>query len=162
VAAASEASSAAVRAAIDWARLQPWAHRDRLLLVGQSVGGLATVVTASQAPPGVVGFVNFSGGTAGFPDKRPGASCAEAALTDLFRRAGSRVRVPNLWLYAENDRYWGSEAPRAWHAAFASGGGATRLVMTPPVPNEDGHRLMLRGGRMWSVHVDAFVAGLGF
>ncbi|MDK9695671.1 MAG: hypothetical protein OEL76_04710 [Siculibacillus sp.] len=162
VTSAGEVSATAVRAAVDWARRQPWALADRVLLVGTSAGGVATVVAASHAPLGVVGFVNFSGGVAGFPDKRPGASCGEAALAALFRRVGPGVAVPNLWLYAENDRYWGSEAPRRWHGAFAAGGSPTRFVMTGPVPNEDGHRLMLRGGRLWSVHVDDFVAGLGF
>lgn len=161
LAAATEASTTAVRAAIDWARAQTWADRERILLVGQSVGGLATVATAAKTPPGVVGFVNFAGGAAGFPKERPGASCGEAALTELYRRAGRGVRVPNIWLYAENDRFWGAEAPRAWHAAFATGGSPTRFVMTAPVPGEDGHRLMLRGGRLWAEHVDPFVAGLG-
>lgn len=160
--AATEASTLAVRAAIDWARTQPWADRDRILLVGQSVGGLATVATAAKNPPGVIGFVNFSGGAAGFPKERPGASCGEAALTEVYRRAGRGVHVPNLWLYAENDRFWGAAAPRAWHAAFAGGGSRTQFVMTAPVPGEDGHRLMLRGGRLWSEHVDPFVVGLGF
>lgn len=162
LAAASEASAAAVRASVDWVRRQDWAEKDRLLLVGTSAGGLATVVAAGSRPPGVIGFVSFSAGAAGYPEKRPGASCGEAALTEVFRRAGRGVTVPNLWLYAENDRYWGAEAPRVWHAAFAGGGSPTRFVMTGPVPNDDGHKLMLRGGRMWSTHVDPFVAGLGF
>jgi len=160
--AASEAAAGAVEAAVGWVRHQSWAERNRILLVGTSVGGMATVVAASKNPPGVVGFVNFSGGAAGYPDRRPGASCAVGALTEVYRRAGRTVRVPNIWLYAENDRYWGAEAPRAWHGAFAGGGSPTRFVMTAPVPGEDGHKLMLRGGRMWSEHVDPFVAGLGF
>ena len=162
LAAASEASAAAVRATVDWVRRQAWVEKDRLLLVGTSAGGVATVAAAGARPPGVIGFVGFSAGAAGYPEKRPGASCGEAALAEVFRRAGRGVSVPNLWLYAENDRYWGAEAPRVWHAAFAGGGSPTRFVMTAPVPNEDGHKLMLRGGRLWSTHVDPFVAGLGF
>ena len=160
--AASRAAAAAVRATVDWAQRQKWAETDRLLLVGTSVGGLATVVAASGRPPGLVGFVSFSGGAAGFPKERPGASCGEEELTEVFRRAGRGVLVPSLWLYAENDTYWGAKAPRAWHEAFADGGSDTRLVVTKPVPNVDGHFLMLRGGRLWSEHVDPFVTGLGF
>lgn len=162
IAAASAASAAAVLATIDWARRQSWVAKDRILLVGTSAGGLATVVAASKAPPGVVGFVDFSGGSAGYPKQRPGASCGEVALTEVFRRAGRSVRVPSLWLYAENDRYWGAAAPRLWHAAFAEGGSATKLVVTAPLAGDDGHRLMLRGGRLWSKPVDGFVTGLGF
>lgn len=162
LAAASAAAGGAVRAAIDWSRRQPWAMKDRIVLVGTSAGGLATVVAAAERPAGVIGFVDFSGGAAGYPKERPGASCGEAALTEVFRRAGRGVRVPNLWLYAENDRYWGQQAPRVWHAAFAAGGSPTQFVMTAPVVGEDGHHLMLRGGRLWSAHVDPFVTGLGF
>lgn len=162
ITAASAASAAAVTATIDWTRRQTWAAKDRILLVGTSAGGLATVVAASRAPPGVVGLVDFSGGSAGYPKERPGASCGEAALTAVFRRAGRGVRVPSLWLYAENDRYWGAAAPRRWHAAFAAGGSATTLVVTEPLAGDDGHRLMLRGGRLWSQPVDRFVTGLGF
>lgn len=162
LAAASAAAGGAVRAAIDWSRRQPWAMKDRIVLVGTSVGGLATVAAAAERPAGVIGFVDFSGGAAGYPKERPGASCGEVGLTEVFRRAGRGVRVPNLWLYAENDRFWGQQAPRAWHAAFAAGGSPTQFVMTAPVPGEDGHQLMLRGGRLWSAHVDPFVTGLGF
>lgn len=159
--AAARAAGGAVRAAIDWTRRQTWADGRRLLLVGQSVGGLATVVAAAENPPGVVGYVNFSGGAAGYPKERPGASCGEAEVERVFRRAGRTTRVPSLWLYAENDRFWGAEAPRRWHAAFAAGGSATRLVVTAPVPDADGHQLLRRGGRLWSAHVGPFVAGLG-
>lgn len=162
IAAAGEASAVAVAAAVDWSRAQSWAAKDRILLVGQSVGGLATVLAAAKGPPGVVGAVNFSGGAAGYPKERPGASCGEAALTEVLRRAGRGARVPSLWLYAENDRYWGKDAPQMWHAAYAAGGSPTRFVLTAPVPGDDGHKLMLRGGRLWSDHVDPFVAGLGF
>ena len=160
--AAAEVSATAVSAAVDWTRQQRWAVKDRILLVGTSAGGLASLAAAAKRPPGVVGVVNFSGGAAGYPRERPQASCGEALLTEVFRRAGRDAKVPSLWLYAENDQYWGAQAPRAWHAAFAAGGSPARFVMTPPVPNEDGHRLMLRGGRMWSMHVDPFVVELGF
>ncbi len=160
--AAAEASAAAVKATVEWARRQSWAVKDRIVLVGTSAGGLASLAAAAKGPAGVVGVVNFSGGAAGFPKERPQASCGEAVLTEVFRRAGREVKVPSLWLYAENDQFWGRQAPQAWHAAFAAGGSRSRLVMTPPLPNEDGHRLMLRGGRMWGMHLDPFVVELGF
>lgn len=158
---AARAAETAVRAAVDWTRRQPWAAKNRLLLVGQSVGGMTTVVLGSDNPPGVVGFINFSGGAAGYPTERPGASCGEDALAALYAKAGRRAHVPSLWLYAENDRFWGAQAPRRWHAAFAAGGSRSTFVMTTPVADPDGHNLLRRGGRLWSSHVDPFVAGLG-
>lgn len=75
---------------------------------------------------------------------------------------GATTRVPSLWLYAKNDSFWGAEWPRAWHRAFATGASATRFVMTEPVADADGHQLMARGTRLWTVHVDRFLEELGF
>jgi dienelactone hydrolase len=36
-----------------------------VVLVGASMGGLASVASAAHEPPGVVAYVNFSGGTGG-------------------------------------------------------------------------------------------------
>lgn len=91
----------------------------------------------------------------------PGASCKPGNLTDTYRAFGQQAKAPSLWLYAANDLYWGADMPRAWHAAYAAGGSDTTLVMTEPVPNADGHQLLLRGGRLWSVPLNAFVKKVG-
>jgi hypothetical protein len=84
-------------------------------------------------------------------------------LTAVFEALGKTTRVPSLWLYAENDLFWGPEAPRAWHRAFQAGGSPTHFVMTPPMPDTtDGHRLLAVGGQFWVPHVNAFVKELGF
>jgi len=153
----------AVLATLDWAREQPWAAKDKILLVGQSVGGLTTVAVAAGNPPGVVGAINFSGGAGGSPDDSPGRSCKPENLTKLFEEFGKTIRIPSLWLYAENDLFWGAEAPKEWHRAFSAGGSKTRSVMTPPVPGvKDGHALLASGGRLWSPPVNDFVKQLGF
>jgi dienelactone hydrolase len=158
---AMASAGTAVRAAIDWSRAQSWARRDRVLLVGQSVGGLTSVVVGGQSPAGVVAIINFSGGIAGDPARHPGQSCGVEDVAAIYASAGRGTRAPSLWLYAPNDLYWGEDAPKRWHEAFARGGSRTRLVMTAPVPDPDGHNLMRRGGRLWSQPVDAFLASLG-
>jgi dienelactone hydrolase len=146
---------------MEWLRAQPWNDHGRMLLEGQSVGGLTTVAAASRNPDGVIGFINFSGGAGGRPDGSPRNSCRPELLRDLYGEFGKTTKVPSLWLYAENDLYWGPEAPREWHKAFAAGGSQTKFVMTPAVPGtEDGHRLLAVGGRLWSPHVNEFVKGL--
>ena len=159
----AKAAGAAVLAALDWVRAQPWARTDKLLLVGQSVGGLATIGVGAMNPPGVVGAINFSGGAGGSPDVSPGHSCRPEKLAEAFQEFGKTMKIPSLWLYAENDLYWGPEAPKEWHKTFTEGGSKTRFVMTEPVPGTpDGHRLLAAGGRLWSRHVNEFVKELGF
>ncbi|RYX96276.1 MAG: dipeptidyl aminopeptidase [Comamonadaceae bacterium] len=148
-------------AALAWAQSQPWVRADRVLLEGQSVGGMTTVALSALNPKGVVGAVNFSGGTGGNPHTSPGRSCQPDVLTRLYGDLGQQVRMPNLWLYASNDQYWGPDAPLAWHQAFKAGGSDTALLQTGPVEGTDGHQLVNRGGSLWRATLDAFVQKTG-
>jgi dienelactone hydrolase len=159
---AAAAAASAVVATIEWVRHQPWADPDRIVLAGTSMGGLASIATAARNPPGVVAYVNFAGGTGGDGTRAPEHSCGSSAMESLMRTLGRSTRVPGLWLYAQNDRYWGSQWPAAWHRAFSESAKLTQFVMTEPVPNSDGHQLLARGGRLWTVPLDTFLAGHGF
>ncbi|MBH1963047.1 MAG: dipeptidyl aminopeptidase [Comamonadaceae bacterium] len=150
-----------IRATHEWAQQQPWVRKDRILLEGQSAGGLATMAAGALNLSGVVGLVNFAGGSGGNPERSPGRSCRPENLTKTYGALGAQVKVPSLWLYAENDLYWGAEAPRLWHAAFQAGGSDSLLVLTPPLAAEDGHRLLARGARMWSGPLNTFVQKIG-
>jgi dienelactone hydrolase len=159
---AADAAVAVTLSAIEWVRTQDWARPAALVLEGQSMGGLTTVATAATNPEGVIAYINFAGGVGGSPERAPGKSCGPERMREAMEAFGKTTKVPNLWLYAENDLYWGAEAPKAWHAAFAAGGSPTTFVQTTAVPAADGHQLLLRGGRLWSVHTDAFIKRLGF
>ena len=144
-----------------WAVQQPWVRKDSMVIEGHSLGGLAALATAALNPPGLRGVVNFSGGTAGNPFDAPGRSCRPEVLADTYRELGRKVRVPSLWLYAQNDAYWGAQAPKLWHAAFWSGGSDSEFVMTAAVEGTDGHHLLMEGADLWIEHVDAFIRKVG-
>jgi dienelactone hydrolase len=158
----AEAATAAVRATLTWVRQQPWANARRIVLVGASMGGLASIASASTNPVGVIASINFSGGTGGNGRRAPEHSCGLEAMEALMSAYGKTSRVPSLWLYAPNDSYWGADWPRAWHGAYATHGAPIRFVMTEAVPNADGHQLLARGSRLWTAHVDRFLEELGF
>jgi dienelactone hydrolase len=158
---AADAASSAIASTLDWVRRQPWADANRIVLAGSSMGGLTSIASAATNPPGVVAYINFSGGTGGDSGRAPKHSCGSEEMAALMRTYGKTTRVPGLWLYAENDLYWGAEWPRAWYRAFASGGSNAEFVMTEPVPNSDGHQLLARGGRLWTEQVDRFLAERG-
>jgi dienelactone hydrolase len=159
---AAAAARDALKATIGWVRGQAWADAGRILLVGTSMGGLASVATAAANLDGVIGYVNFAGGTGGNGEASPEHSCGSADMEAVMTRYGASTRVPSLWLYAQNDTFLGPERPRAWHRAFAAGGSHARFVQTPPVPHADGHQLLGRGSRLWIPEVDRFLAELGF
>lgn len=147
---------------VRWVAKQSWAKPGRIILVGQSVGGMATVAAGARNLPGVIAYINFSGGTGGNPELIPGHSCFPEVMTALYGDLGRSTHIPNLWLYAQNDQFWGPDMPVKWHEAFAKAGGRGQFIETDPVPNEDGHKLLAKGGRLWSVHVNSFISSLGF
>jgi dienelactone hydrolase len=158
----ASAAAEAVQSTLAWLRQQPWADAKHVVLAGASMGGLASIASAATNPAGVVAYINFSGGTGGSGTRSPEQSCGSAQMQDVMAAYGRTTHVPSLWLYAENDRYWGAEWPRAWHRAYAAAGEPTRFVMTPPVPDSDGHQLLARGPRLWMADVDRFLSELGF
>ncbi len=157
----ADATVRSVDATLQWLRSQPWADASEVLLVGQSVGGLATVAAGAHALPGVVGYVNFAGGIGGNAERSRGTSCDPGQLKKLYAGYGRTTTVPNLWVYALNDEFWGPAVPRAWHAAFARGGSPTTFVQAPAVPDGDGHELSRHAFSMWAPAVDNFLARLG-
>ena len=162
----AEAATRAVRSAHDWLREQPWASKDRVLLVGQSVGGFTTVAACGQNWPGVIGCVNFAGGAGGKPDTHAGASCQPERLGAVMAQAGKTTQVPSLWLYAENDLYWGAEPPKQWHkahveASTAAGQKHTAEFFPAPPVDTDGHRLLTVGGRLWSLQINVWLKKQG-
>jgi len=154
-------ASAAILTAVEWARAQPWAIDSKILVAGNSVGGLASAALAAANPLGVVAYINFAGGIAGNPDQAPGKSCAPERVRDAFAAYGKTARIPSLWLYAPNDKFWGPDSPARWHAAYVAGGGAAEFVTTPPVPNADGHELIFIGRDLWAPVVEPFLKRVG-
>jgi dienelactone hydrolase len=159
-----ELQSAAViahtRAALAFAANEPWADARRVLLAGGSVGGYSTIAAASQGIPGVFAAINFAGGAGGSGKKNPGNPCNPERLSAFMTKAGAGAKVPTLWIYSQNDKYWGEQHPRAWHAAYVKAGGQAKLVMLPPV-GEDGHFVTTAGFQHWRPVADRFLASFG-
>lgn len=111
-------------------RQRPDVAPDRVLVVGQSFGGASTVALAAMNPPGVVAAINFAGGSGGDPKgrpKTPARSLRWAHLSDL-RCAG---QVPMLWIYTENDMYFGPRIAAPVACRVHQGGGQGGLCAVP-------------------------------
>jgi dienelactone hydrolase len=139
----------------------PWADTRRIVLQGVSYGGFGTIVASAKSLPGVIGAINFVGGMGGNPLRRPRDPCQGEKITAIAAVAGARSKVAMLWLYAQNDKYWGAEWPRRWHKAYADAGGNAQFALFGDV-GEDGHKLLNEGFPVWRPAVDRFVASLGF
>lgn len=147
-----------VIAAISAARNEPWVDADHILLLGHSTGGLTMLAAAERNPAGVVGILNFDGGYHSFA--APGEPCGSDRLVDAAASLGSAVRVPALWLYAENDQFYGPDLARQMFAAYTAGGAPARLQILPPF-GKDGHDLVIQGrADRWLPVVEPFLTEL--
>ena len=149
---AAENAAQDLRRAIDYARGLPQVDGTRIVAAGVSTGGFATTALTANAPPGLIAAINFSGGTGSRADHDvPLAS----EVVGAYRSFGKTSRVPMLWLYAENDKYFWPELAQKFEEAFHSKGGNDQFVLAPAI-GSDGHSLF-RHVDAWSATVDSFL-----
>ncbi|MEP6823760.1 MAG: alpha/beta fold hydrolase, partial [Ramlibacter sp.] len=82
-----------VLSAIEYARGRSSLDTSRMILMGQSAGGFASLAAAAQAPTGVVAVVNMAGGRGG--DGKDGMPCAPEAMAAVMATyaATTKARV---------------------------------------------------------------------
>ncbi|MGL5003317.1 MAG: alpha/beta hydrolase family protein [Casimicrobium sp.] len=150
-------------AAVDFAIKQSWVDKTKVIVMGQSMGGFTTIATMGKKHPSVIAGINFAGGGGGDPVGRRADPCQYSRIGDVYAQAGkaNAGATPMLWLYAENDNYWGKSIPRKWHEAYTSAGGKAQFEMFPPIGSE-GHSMIGTGRNYWRPVVDKFVAQFGF
>jgi len=152
-----------VMAAYEYARTLPYVDGSRMILAGQSAGGVASIFTAgARAPQGLVAVLAFAAGRGGNPARTPGVPCAVEPLAKVFDELGKRVKVPVLFHYAENDLFFNAAISRLWYERFTAGGARAEYVLQPPF-GKDGHYIFSAdsGVRLWLPAVERFFAKYG-
>ena len=157
----SMAASEQVLAAHTFAKSLKFVDPSRWWVMGQSVGGLTAVATVWRNPPGLQGGINFAGGTGGDPAARPGQSCGVNQIARLWKNKAKEAKTDMLWLYWENDLFWGPQAPRDWHQAWTEGGGRAQFHQLPAF-GKDGHSGFTSDMDHWVPLVDAYLGKAGF
>jgi homoserine acetyltransferase len=79
----------------------------------------------------------------------------------MYGGYGTTAKVPMLWVYTENDMYFGPQLPRDWHRAFVGAGAKAQLLQLPP-HGDDGHSLFTHFPQAWQPRVGEFLDSLGF
>ena len=112
----------------------------KVVLLGKSAGGFASLALAAQQPAGLRGVINFAGGRGAQPQMREKSSvCGEPELLKTVASFAATSRVPQLWIYAENDSYFRPPLVRKMAQSYQQAGHPLTLVFVPPSGNE-GHR----------------------
>jgi dienelactone hydrolase len=149
---AGDASADDLRAAAKYMSTQPEVDASQIVSVGVSTGGFAQVALAANPPPGLKAAISFAGGRGG---DGKGDNCNLSGLIAAFHDFGKHNKVPMMWLYAENDKWFPPKMSLEFDKAFHAAGGQDEFVMVPP-DGEDGHGYY-RHIAAWSDRVDAFL-----
>ena len=152
-----------VMAAYDYARTLPYVDGNRMILAGQSAGGMVALFTAgTRTPPGLIAVLAFAAGRGGDPDINPGVPCAIEPVARVFDMIGKTIRVPVLMNYSENDLFFSPKVSRQWFERLNAGWGDAEYALQPPF-GKDGHYLFgdTLGVRYWLPTVEDFLAKHG-
>jgi dienelactone hydrolase len=147
-----------LQSTLDYLRTQPWADNQRILVAGQSYGGLTALAFGTRQYPGVKGLINFAGGL-----KMHGGDCRwQQSLVQAFATYGGKTALPSLWFYGENDNHFGPELAQRLHSAYVQAGGNARLVAYGPF-KKDAHGMSgsRDGVKIWWPETEKFLKELG-
>lgn len=122
-----EAQTEDLAAVVRWLRLQRWADTSRMMMTGQSYGGLTTIAYSQNPDPGFKLFVNFAGGL-----KNSGECPWEARLGEAFQSYGKKSKTLSVWFYGQNDSYFPPQTITPAFEAFEASGGNGEMVAFGP------------------------------
>lgn len=135
-------------AGLEWLRRQGFVQRDHIAVMGNSFGGIETVLGAERE--NYCAAVNASGG----------AQSWELApeLQALMTRAVRNSRAPMFFFQAEND--YDLAPSRTLSAAMKDAGKVAEMKIYPAFGKSagDGHSFAYRGNSVWENDVFSFLA----
>jgi dienelactone hydrolase len=147
-----------LQAAMTYIVTQSWADKSRILVAGQSYGGLTTMAFGAHAYPGVKGLINFAGGLRIF-----GSDCQwRNSLIDAFATFGKHTTVPSLWFYGANDKHFNPELAEKMYEAYTGAGGSAKLIAYGPF-KQDAHGMSSSwdGVKIWWPETENFLKQVG-
>ncbi len=147
-----------VQAALTAVLQQGWADPARIIVAGQSYGGLATMAFGTRHFPGVRGLLNFAGGL-----RIDGGSCDwRGALVAALADYAGKTSVPSLWFYGANDSYFDLPLASQMSQAYQQRGGQAELIAFGHFKS-DAHGLAgsRDGVAIWWPQTERFLQSLG-
>jgi dienelactone hydrolase len=147
-----------VAATIDYMARQPFVDPSRVLVVGISTGGWASLAVAARRPEIVTGVINFAGGRGGHAYGKKNAVCGATELVKAAHDYARTAHAPTLWFYSKNDSYFGPGLAAKMAAAWKVGGGSAEYNALPAY-GEDGHQIAddRAGWDLWGTALTHFL-----
>ena len=126
--------------------------QSRILIGGQSRGGVLSIAYSGRHPEQVAGAINFVGGWLG-----DGCPSAHLVNTTLFKQ-GAGFGRQTLWLYGRDDPFYSIQHSRKNFKAFESVAGEG-LFMEFDVPGGYGHGL-IGYDALWSEPIERYLRSI--
>ena len=103
-------------------------------------------------------MVSMAGGHGGHIHDIPINNCRPDQLIVAAGILGQTATTPMLWIYTENDSYFGPALARSMYQAFIAAGGKADFHLLPPF-GKDGHALFFgtNGSAIWGPLMDAYL-----
>jgi dienelactone hydrolase len=156
-----EAATDQTIAVLEVLKKRPDVTGDRTVIMGQSYGGTSAISVAARNIPGVKAVINFAGGGGGNPVAMYQNPCSEYSLRRMFGKWGVTARTPSLWVYTENDEYFGPKYPKGWFEAFKAEGGIGEYLAMPAYKDK-GHGFWALAPELWRAKVLEWLKSVGF
>jgi dienelactone hydrolase len=131
----------------------PLVNRKRILIGGNSRGGVLALAYAAEHPERFVGALNFVGGWAG-----QRCHLMKEINGDALSGAG-KFTHPTLWLYGERDPLYTPEQSKGLFAKFVESGGKGAFHVLSYGPLRNDHQL-IRSRALWQDQVSSYLEGL--
>jgi dienelactone hydrolase len=144
---------------IDYATDKKLVAPGGVVVVGQSAGGWAAIALSSRNLPSVRAIITFAAGRGGRVGGKPNNNCAPDRLVEAAADFGRTARTPMLWIYIENDTFFGPALSKRMHEAYTGAGGEAEYHLLPPFGNE-GHFFIDNADAipLWAPLVSGFLA----
>ena len=141
-----------IAAAMEAIQTLPFVDASRIVIGGQSRGGILSVAYAGQHPEQVKGVINFVGGWLGYICKT-----VSPVNQELFKR-GTRYPSGMIWLYGDWDFFYPLFHSRENFNAFqaAGGKGVFEEITPPPGVRGGGHGIVAHPD-LWAPVLDAYL-----
>lgn len=132
----------------------PFVDRTRIVISGQSRGGILSVAWPGRQPAVPKAVINFVGGWMG-------SSCSSASSINrgLLNR-GIAWGQPSLWLYGDKDPFYPLSHTRANFAAFQAAGGMGAYHEYQPPDGSNGHAIGYYPA-LWTEATEAYLVSRG-
>ena len=146
-----------IQGAIEYLKREPYVDRDRIVAVGYSHGGLATLAVGARTIPGVRGLINFAGGI-----RINECEGWRSSLVWAVTRYARLTRIPSLWFYGDNDGVFPPYIADWMYQQYTKVGGKARLINFGKFGN-DAHLMFDApdGLPIWLPEAEKFLESLG-